>query len=240
MLTVLDSYSRYIQAIPLENKKAEALIFRVLMNEGPPGMIYSDQGTEFKNVVMNRVMKYFGSTQKFSLANSPWTNAVERTHRTLGQLARMLQAKKMKDPEEWSKLILMACHSVNNSVCVSTGVSPSYLFKGRHVKTPLDLMFPEAEKEIKDLPEAVRELRRDYQRVQEAVKQQQEKNYHRLQKLYTGDKSGRFEIGDLILFFDDRAIPGVTGKLRPRWTGPHRVIRVENHQQYHCEEERTG
>ena len=134
VLTVLDAYSRYIQAIPLENKKAEtvaeALIFRVLMNEGPPGMIYSDQGTEFKNVVMNRVMKYFGSTQKFSLANSPWTNAVERTHRTLGQLARMLQAKRMKDPEEWSKLIVMACHSINNSVCVSTGVSPNYLFKG--------------------------------------------------------------------------------------------------------------
>ena len=194
VLTILDAYSRYIQAIPLENKRAEmvaeALIFRVLMNEGPPGMIYSDQGTEFKNVVMNRVVKYFGLTQKFSLANSPWTNAVERTHRTIGQLARMLQAKKMKDPEEWSKLIVMACHSINNSVCLATGVCPSYLFKGQHVKTPLNLMFPKAEKEPRDLPEAVQDLRRDYQMVQEAVKLQQGRNYNRLQKLYTGDEVG--------------------------------------------------
>ena len=109
---------------------AKALIFHVLMNKGPPGMIYSNQGSEFKNVVMSKVVKYFGSTQKFALTNSPWTNAVERTHRTIGQLARMLQAKKMKDPEEWSKLIVMACHSINNSVYLATGVSPSYLFKG--------------------------------------------------------------------------------------------------------------
>ena len=101
-------------------------------------------------------------------------------------------------------------------------------------------MFPKAEKETRDLPEAVRDLRRDYQKVQEAVKLQQEKNYHRLQKLYTGDEIGQFEIGNLILFFDDWAVPGVTGKLRPRWTGPHRVIRVENGKQYHVEEEKTG
>ena len=134
----------------------------------------------------------------------------------------------------------MACHSINNSVCVSTGVSPNYLFKGRHVKTPLDLMFPEVEKEPRDLPEAVQDLGRDYQMVQEAVKLQQGRNYNRLQKLYTGDEVGQFEIGNLILFFDDCAVPGVTGKLRPRWTGPHRVIRVENKQQYHLTEERTG
>ena len=47
-------------------------------------------------------------------------------------------------------------------------------------------MFLEAEEEPKDLPEAVQELRRDYQLVQEAVKHQQDQNYYRLQKLYTG------------------------------------------------------
>ena len=192
---------------------AEALIFRIMMNEGPPRMIYSNQGLEFKNVLMSKVIKYFGTTQKFSLTNSPWTNVVERMHWTIRQLARMLQAKRMKDPEEWSKLIIMACHSINNSICVATGVTPSYLFRGRHVKTPLDLMFPKAEKEPKDLPEAVRDLRRDYQMVQEAVKLQQGRNYNRLQKLYTGDEDSRFEIGNLIFFFDDQAVPGVTGKL---------------------------
>ena len=89
------------------------------------------------------------------------------------------------------------------------------------MKTPLDLMFPEAEKEHRDLPEAVRDLRRDYQMVQEAVRMQQNRNYNRLQKLYTGWEDSQFEIGNLILFFDDRAVPGVMGKLCPRWTGPH-------------------
>ena len=83
-MAVLDSYSRYIQAVPLEDKcaetVAEALIFRIMMTEGPPRMIYSNQGSKFKNVLMNKVTKYFGTTQKFSLTNSPGTNAVERTH----------------------------------------------------------------------------------------------------------------------------------------------------------------
>ena len=69
---------------------------------------------------------------------------------------------------------------------------------------------------------------------------QQGRNYNHLQKLYTGGEDSRFEIGNLILFFDNQAVPGMTGKLRPQWTGPHQVIRVENKQQYHVEEERTG
>ena len=118
----------------MEDKKAktvaEALVFKVMMAEGPPQMIYSNQGMEFKNLLMKKITRYFGSSHKFSLTNSPWTNAVEGMHRTIRQLARMLQAKRMKDPEEWSKLVIMACHSINNSICLATSVSPSYVFKG--------------------------------------------------------------------------------------------------------------
>ena len=64
VLTVLDSYSCYIQAVSLENKRAEtaaeALIFQVMVTEGPPQMIYSNQGTKFKNNLMKKIIKYFG------------------------------------------------------------------------------------------------------------------------------------------------------------------------------------
>ena len=50
-------------------------------------------------------------------------------------------------------------------------------------------MLPEAENKPKDLPEAVQDLRRDYQLVQEAVKHQQDRNYNHLQKLYTGGRT---------------------------------------------------
>ena len=42
------------------------------------------------------------------------------------------------------------------------------------------------------------------------------------------------------MFFDNRAIPGVTGKAVPRWTGPHKVLNVVNAQQFNLCEEKTG
>ena len=42
-------------------------------------------------------------------------------------LVRMLRSKQLKDQKEWDKLIVMAAHAVNNSVCVATGVTPNYL-----------------------------------------------------------------------------------------------------------------
>ena len=70
VLTVLDSYSRHVQVVPLKNKSAdtvaEALVFKVLLEHGVPKVLYSDQGTEFKNQLMQRIAKYFGTIQKFS------------------------------------------------------------------------------------------------------------------------------------------------------------------------------
>ena len=40
---------------------------------------------------------YFGTTQKFTLTNSPHSNNVKRLHQTLGNLVRMLKLKRLKD-----------------------------------------------------------------------------------------------------------------------------------------------
>merc|ERR1711951_345484 len=142
VLTVLDSYSRHVQVVPLEKKRAdtvaEAWVFKVLLEHGVPKVLYSDQGTEFKNQLMRRIAKYFGTTQKFTLMNSPHSNNVERLHQTLGNLIRMLKSRRMKSLEEWDKLVIMAAHAVNNSFCTSTGVTPNFLFLGRDVRAPLD------------------------------------------------------------------------------------------------------
>ena len=105
--------------IPLENKRAdtvaEALVFKVLLEHRVPKVLYSDQGTEFKNQLMMRIAVYFCTTQKFTLTNSPHSNNVERLHQTLGNLVRMLKSKRLKDLTKWDKLIVMAAHAVNNS-----------------------------------------------------------------------------------------------------------------------------
>ena len=244
VLTVLDSYSRYVQVVPLENKMAdtvaEALVFKVLLEHGVPKVLYSNQGTEFKNQLMRRIATYFGTTQKFTLTKSPHSNNVERLHQTLGNLVRMLKSRKLKDLTEWDKLIVMTAHAINNSVCTSTGVTPNFLFLGREVRAPLDMLCPEAEAEKKDLPDMVWKMKEDYHQVQEVVREQHDRKYINLQKIYTGAEEGRFKAEDIVLFFDDRPVQGVSRKMLPRWTGPHRVMQMVNPQQYQLREERTG
>ena len=99
---------------------------------------------------------------------------------------------------------MMAAHAVNNSVCTSTGVTPNFLFFGRDVRDPLDMLCPKAEK--KDLPDMVQKMKEDYRQVQEIVREQHERNYVNLQKIYTRAEEDRFEAEDILLFFDDRPV----------------------------------
>ena len=57
---------------------------------------------------------------------------------------------------------------------------------------------------------------------------------------YTRAEAEWFEAEDVVFFFDDRPVQGVSEKTLPRWTGPHRVMAVINPQQYQLQEERTG
>ena len=108
----------------------------MLLEHGVPEVIYSDQGTKFKNQLMKNISTYFGISQKFKLTNSPYSNYVERLHQMLRKLIRMLRSKQLKDQREWNKLLVMAAHAVNNSMCTATGVTPNYLFHGRHESSP--------------------------------------------------------------------------------------------------------
>ena len=71
VLMVMDLYSRHVQVVPLEDKwvetVAEAMVFRVLLEHGVPEVLFSNQGTEFKNQLMRNISKYFRTTQRFTL-----------------------------------------------------------------------------------------------------------------------------------------------------------------------------
>ena len=54
-----------------------------------------------------------------------------------------------------------------------------------------------------------------------------------------GCKVDRFKAGRYILFFDNHPVPRVSGKAIPCWTGPHRVLSMEDPQQHKLIEVKT-
>ena len=89
ILSVLDGWSKYLTLIPITDKKAETVasrISRLFLRYGVPDVLYSDPGTEFANHLQAQMARDGGYRQKFTLPAAPWSNQVERIHRTVGCL----------------------------------------------------------------------------------------------------------------------------------------------------------
>ncbi|GJT03852.1 putative ribonuclease H-like domain-containing protein [Tanacetum coccineum] len=92
-------------------------------------IIRSDNGTEFKNKVMDDFCKEKGIKREYSIARTPQQNGVaERRNRTLIKAARTMLADSKLPTTFWSEVVSTACY-VHNRVLV---VKP-------HNKTPYEL-----------------------------------------------------------------------------------------------------
>jgi predicted aspartyl protease len=142
ILTAIDAYTRFLIAVPLRNKSAEAvanaLVERVFTPFGCWRTMVSDQGTDFNNAILNSVAEML-SIQKFrTTAYRPSSNGrVERVHRTINQLlAKVVSQSNQRD---WQDRLPMVVAAYNAAYHESVGHSPYFLTYGREYSIPLDV-----------------------------------------------------------------------------------------------------
>ncbi|GKE98019.1 putative ribonuclease H-like domain-containing protein, partial [Tanacetum coccineum] len=105
-----------------------------LVAKATPEESISDNGTEFKNHVMDEFCREKGIKREYSVARTPQQNGVaERKNRTLIEAARTMLADSKLPTTFWAKAVSIACY-VQNRVLV---VKP-------HNKTPYELFRAEA------------------------------------------------------------------------------------------------
>ncbi|BHF67248.1 hypothetical protein SprV_0301027400 [Sparganum proliferum] len=102
LLTCVDRYTRWPEAIPLPNVQAEnivkAFVSRWVAILGAPSMITTDRGAQFESTLFQTLLNFLGCTCIRTTAYHPAANGmVERFHR---QLKTALRAA--EDPENWS------------------------------------------------------------------------------------------------------------------------------------------
>ncbi|GJX82607.1 putative reverse transcriptase domain-containing protein [Tanacetum coccineum] len=105
-------------------------------------VIRCDNGTEFKNRVMNQFCEIKGIKREFSVARTPQQNGVaKRINRTLIEAARTMLADSKLPTTFWAEAVNTAC-SVQNKVLVikPQNKTPYELFLGR--KPALSFMRP--------------------------------------------------------------------------------------------------
>ena len=117
LLVVVDIYDRNVDFEPIKNKKPSTIVKafksifkRKYINPKDTFMIYSDQGTEFKNTTVKNYLKSLKIGQKFSMINRhSQTACVEAYNKIIGKILNLAmldeETKKGLVCRQWTKHI---------------------------------------------------------------------------------------------------------------------------------------
>ena len=138
-LVITDDYSRFTWVFFLSTKDETSSILKTFITEienlvsKRVKVIRCDNGTEFKNRVMDDFCKERGIRREFSVARTPQQNGVaERKNRTLIEAARTMLADSKLPITFWAEAVNTACYVQNRVLVVKPHNKTSYeLFRGR-------------------------------------------------------------------------------------------------------------
>ncbi|GJS41932.1 putative ribonuclease H-like domain-containing protein [Tanacetum coccineum] len=137
-LVVTDDYSRFSWVFFLTTKDETSEILKIFIKEvenlvdKKVKIIRSDNGTEFKNKVMDDFCREKGIKREYSVARTPQQNGVaERKNRTLIEAARIMLADSKLPITFWAEAVSTACYVQNRVLIVKPhNKTPYELFRG--------------------------------------------------------------------------------------------------------------
>ncbi|GJV71153.1 putative ribonuclease H-like domain-containing protein [Tanacetum coccineum] len=147
-LVVTDDYSRFSWVFFLATKDETSEILKTFITgienliDLKVKVIRCDNGTEFKNKVMNQFCEMKGIKREFSVARTPQQNGVaERKNKTLIEAARTMLADSKLLTTFWAEVVNTACYVQNRVLVIKPhNKTPYELFLGR--KPALSFMRP--------------------------------------------------------------------------------------------------
>ena len=234
LLTYIDHFTRYPEAIPLPNQEAEtvalALVTQVFTRHGCPQVLSYDRGTNFMSALFQEMCKLLQIKQINSTDFNPkMQGKVERFHAGLNQTVSHYVNKYGND---WDDCGLCAygasCHSPS-----ITKFSPYYLLHGRDMRLPhmddLSARMETTEKEagitdrvgshIQTLAGKQSEAYEVVNRLNKIGRAKQKAYYDKNTKLVT------FSVGDYVYLKEMAIGDGKSKKFRNRWRGPYLITR---------------
>ncbi|BHF65886.1 hypothetical protein SprV_0200890000 [Sparganum proliferum] len=142
LLTCVDRYTRWVEAIPLPNAQAEtivkAFVSRWAAMFGAPSTVTTDRGVHFESTLLQTLLNFLGCTRIRTIAFHPAANGmVERFHR---QLKTALRA--VEDPGNWSGNLPLALPGIRAALESDLDCSAAELVFGTTLRLPGQMVTP--------------------------------------------------------------------------------------------------
>lgn len=141
-LTIIDSFSKYGQAYPIEGSNSVNVLNALLIfmtHHGIPQMIVTDSGTEFKNGLVQEFLDTHKIAIHYTTPDNPQSNGtIERFHSTIIEHLRILREnKKSLNIKEQMPYALLG---YNNSIHSMTNMRPMDILTGHlDAQDPFDV-----------------------------------------------------------------------------------------------------
>ena len=233
LLTIMDRFSRFPEAIPIRSIKAPNIIKHLMhffSRFGLPKTIQSDQGSNFMSHCFKNQLKEWGIKH---IVASPYhaqsQGALERFHQTLKAMMRKFCLNVSKSWEGDLPFLLFAIRSVPNE---SLGLSPFEVVFGHNVRGPLDVLresWEEANINPEHIGEWLSKTRGKLYSAWGMVRENLIKAQTKMKAMYDfKSKSRQFHKGDSVLVF--LPVPG--DPLHAKFMGPYTIEKKVNETNY--------
>lgn len=225
IFTIIDSTSRFLEAVPVRNCETQTLL-NVLNGYfgryGLPRSINLDNGRYFNSDTFKQYMKSLNIELKFSSVHHPQSNSlVEISNKILKNSITAMSRSSI----EWDVRLDYFKLYYNSSRHRSTGVSPSLLFFGREIINPFSVHLPTQDINmttyVQNRITHIQEIKKLALQNQEKVSAEYVNNdkFQKVKFLKIGQECYLKCIGK----------PGV---FQPKWLGPFEVTRKLRNNNY--------
>ena len=232
ILTLVDHFSKWAEAIPLRNHTAttvaRALVTHVFSKFGAPLQLLTDRGPEFESELFQELMKWMEIDKLRTTAYRPSCNGVvERFHRTLNSMLGKAVGESQRDWDERLPLVLAAYRATPHE---STGLSPNKLFLGHEVRMPIDLAMgipPDDSPGSVSAQDYLTKLRQDASEAYQLARKHLRASAERRRKAYdVRVRTEEFKVGDWVFYHYPRRFQSRSAKWQKAYTGPYLVVRL--------------
>jgi len=133
----IDVFTKKADMIPLKDREQTTTtkaFEKILSSMGIPKTIYSDQGSEFKNASFQKLLDKHNIQIIFALGHPSFVESFNKTMKN-----RMMKYMKLKNTDNWSKIVSPVLDAYNNSPHSTTKIAPNKVNKENEIQVLMNI-----------------------------------------------------------------------------------------------------